>query len=836
MAADEIDFNREIRPILSDKCFRCHGPDEAERKAGLRLDLRDRATAQTDSGAIAIVPGDTEASELVRRILSDDESERMPPAESKKTLTEPEKQKLVAWIRQGGEYREHWAFVKPARLGVPADPFEHWARNPIDHFIAVRLAAEGLCPSPEAARETLIRRLTLDLTGLPPTLAEIDAFVSDSSERAYENLVDRLLASPHYGERMALDWLDAARFADTNGYHLDNGRDMTRWRAWVIDAYNRNLPFDEFTIQQIAGDLLPFASTEQMIASGFHRNHMINFEGGAIPEEYLNAYIVDRVNTTGMVWLGLSIACAQCHDHKYDPISQREYYQLYAFFHNVPEKGLDGNQGNAAPVVQLPSREQSEKLAALNVQIREVSRRKDRLEQALNTQQQEWEANGALKAELPAHIRKILDTALGERDDASRVKLANHFRRQVAKDEAWLTAANELDKLNKQRALLEASLPTAMVMGELDQPRQTFVLIRGQYDQRGEEVTGGVPASLHPFPTDAPVNRLGLARWLVSPENPLTSRVIVNRLWQSLFGTGLVKTAEDFGSQGEPPSHPELLDWLACEFQRATRPELVGTGCEAWNVKGLVKLMVMSATYRQSSHVTPQLLEKDPDNRLLARGARYRLAAEFIRDQALSVSGLLKHNIGGPSVSPYQPAGLWTELSSRGDSANWTAQSFVQSHGDDLYRRSMYTFWKRTCPPPQMSAFDAPDRETCVVRRARTNTPLQALILMNDPTYLEASRRLAERILNEGGDDVSARLTFAFRLLTGRTPSESEIQVMSEILSRQEECFREDPAAAGKLLAAGESPVTSDRPPAEIATWCMLANTLLNLDEVISKN
>ena len=494
---------------------------------------------------------------------------------------------------------------------------------------------------------------------------------------------------------------------------------------------------------------------EQRIASGFNRNHMINFEGGAIPEEYHTAYIVDRVSTTGTVWLGLTVGCAQCHDHKFDPITQREFYQLYAFFHNVPEKGLDGNQGNAAPVMQFPTPEQAARQRVLEAQIA-----------ALQKIPQDQAADESLKKE----------------------------------------AAGELRKREQERRQLSREIPSTMVMEEMKEPRETFVLVRGQYDQFGTKVEAKTPDSLSPFPPDAPRNRLGLAKWLVAPEQPLTSRVIANRYWQMLFGTGLVATAEDFGSQGEQPTHPELLDWLACEFQHSTQPPVAGTPRERWNVKALIKLLVTSSTYRQQSHVTPEGLKLDPQNRWLSRGPRFRLQAELIRDQALAVSGLLKHRIGGASVSPYQPGDLWTELSSRGDSSNWTAQSFVQSHGDDLYRRGMYTFWKRTCPPVQLSTFDAPDRETCTVRRARTNTPLQALITLNDPTYLEASRKLAERVLREAPTDFSQRLRFLFRSVTCRVPTDRELSVLTRTWEQQRLHYQRQPQSIDALLSIGESP------------------------------
>jgi mono/diheme cytochrome c family protein len=769
-AALPIDFNRQIRPILSENCFGCHGPDEKERKAKLRLDLKDGAFGQLRDGGHAIVPGKSAQSALIERITATDPSERMPPPKSNKHLTAEQIDLLHRWIDQGAKWSEHWAFVPPRRPTLAAVKDTAWPRNAIDTFILARLEKEGLRPAAEADAIRLLRRVTLDLTGLPPTPAEVDAFLGDAHPGAYERAVDRLLASPHHGERLAVDWLDAARFADTHGYHIDAGRDMTRWREWVIAAFNRNMPFDQFTVEQLAGDLLPGATLAQKIASGFNRNHMINFEGGAIPEEYHTAYLVDRVNTTSTVWLGLTVACTQCHDHKYDPISQRDYYRLYAFFNNVPESGLDGAKGNAAPVVKVPTPQQQEARARLDTAIQQ--------------------------------IQKQL-TAQGPKGDPG--------------------LRDRLARLQKERAHLESTLPTTMVMQEMPAPRDTFVLIRGDYDKKGRKVTAGVPAYLPPLPAGAPANRLGLARWLVNPEQPLTARVTVNRYWQLFFGTGLVKTAEDFGAQGELPSHPELLDWLAVEFRDS-----------GWDVRALVRLIVTSATYRQASAVPAGLLKRDPENRLLARGPRLRLQAEFIRDQALAVSALLNREIGGHSVSPYQPAGLWQELASRADSANWSAQVYVQSHGKDLYRRTMYTFWKRASPPPTLVTFDAPDRETCVVRRARTNTPLQALVLMNDPTYVEAARKLAERLMTEARTP-EERIVLAFRLATARSPSTAEVSVLKKVYDAQLAVYRKDAKAALKLLSVGESPRDPQWEPAELATWTTVASVILNLDETVTK-
>lgn len=1012
---ERIDFNRQIRPILSDKCFRCHGPDAGERKAGLRFDHRDSAIGVAESGKRAIVPSKPQESELVARIDAADESERMPPAEMKKPLTAQEKDLLKRWIAQGASMQQHWSFVAPQRPSIPAVKDATWSTNDIDRFILARLEQQGLKPNPLANKETLIRRVTLDLTGLPPTTGEVDAFLADKSPQAYERVVERLLASPHYGERLALDWLDAARFADTHGYHIDSGRDMTQWREYVIEAFNRNLPFDRFTVEQLAGDLLPDAATpeatlRQKIASGFNRNHMINFEGGAIPQEYHNAYIVDRVNTTATVWLGLTVACSQCHDHKYDPLSQKEFYQLYAFFYNVPEKGLDGAQGNAAPLLKAPTREQEERLGRLAAERASLEAMLAGPMPAVDGEQAAWEATApaqrvtkwqmvepskalarggaelklledksllaiganpanetyevtlplakkiqltALRLEtlsddrfpakgpgrsengnfvltkvrvellpgeesgsprelkvakatadfsqsgfpvastvegsdggksgwaihpevgkphvavfelaealaakendqvrvtfefhsrfaqhqfgrfrvavtdaadphsaqtLPAAIVELLSKPAAERDENQRAAVAKYFREHVSK--IAKTLRDKLTAVQAQQTEMEKQIPAAMVMQEMDKPRETFVLMRGAYDKPGEKVTANVPAVLPPLPKDAPANRLGLAKWLVDPQHPLTARVTVNRYWQMLMGTGIVETAEDFGSQGATPTHPDLLDWLACEFR------------EDWDVKRLIKQMVMSSAYRQAAKVSPESLAHDADNRLLSRGPRFRLPAEFIRDQALAVSGLLNRKIGGKSVSPYQPPGLWEELMSRSDNDKWTAQKYKQDHGEDLYRRTMYTFWKRTCPPPTLSTFDAPDRETCVVRRARTNTPLQALILLNDPTYVEASRKFAERILLTGGDDVRQRLVFAYRTLLSRAPSERELAVAGKLVEQQLTHYRANQAAVEKLLQVGEAPRNEKLDPAELAAWTIVASALLNLDETVTR-
>ena len=1009
-AAAPIDFNRQIRPILSENCFLCHGPDEQQRKAKLRLDTRAGAVGKLRGSGHAIVPGKPAESELLARILSADEAERMPPAKTKKRLTPQQIELLRQWIEQGAPYAQHWAFVPPQRAPLPELQPDGPARNGIDQFILGRLDREGLMLSPQANRATLIRRVTLDLTGLPPTPEEVEAFLIDPAADAYEKVVDRLLGSSHYGERMAVDWLDAARFADTHGYHIDAGRDMSLWREWVIDAFNTNMPFDRFTIEQLAGDLLPNATPAQKIASGFNRNHMINFEGGAIPEEYHNAYVVDRVNTTATVWLGLTLNCCQCHDHKYDPFTQKEFYQIYAFFHNVPENGLDGARGNAAPLVKVPSKAQQLALEKIDRQIQELEAQLKAPAPAPDGDQLAWEklvaagavavwktlepkslksTGGATFTKQPdgstlvggtnpatdtytivadAGLPNITAIRLEALPDASfaasgpgrsangnfvltgvraavngtplawkaasadftqqgydvrgaigvepklgwaihpgigkareaifsftqpvknaaglsiqldfhsqygqhqigrfRLSVTDSVRphdgrklpseiaaivttpaaKRIAEQKRTLRAyylqygAPKIDgppppivQLRNERAALEAQYPSAMVMQEMLQPRDTFMLLRGEYNKKGEKVHSALPAALPPLAKGAPSNRLGLARWLVSREQPLTSRVIVNRYWQMFFGTGLVKTVEDFGSQGELPSHPELLDWLAVEFMDPTPVPLGSGGKHRWDVKHLVRLIVTSATYRQSSVVSKELLARDPENRLLARGPRLRLQAEFIRDQALAISGLLNREIGGASVAPYQPAGLWQELAARGDSKNWSAQFFVQSHGKDLYRRTMYTFWKRTSPPPQLVTFDAPDREVCTVRRSRTNTPLQALVLMNDPTYVEAARKLGERMMHHAKRPED-RIAFAFQLATARQPSEKELAVLTTALQRQLDRYRQDEKAARKLLAVGEAPFDETLPPVELAAYTIIASVILNLDETLTKN
>jgi len=1020
-----VDFDRDIRAIFSDTCYKCHGPDPAQRKAKFRLDTRAGAFADPD----VIVPGDPSESELFQRITAADEADRMPPVDSGRHLTQVQIEQIRTWIEEGAEWREHWSFVPPERQSVPRTRRSEWARNPIDDFILARLEREGLEPSPEADRTTLIRRVTLDLTGLPPTPEEVDAYLADSSTEAYEKVVDRLLLSTRYGERMAMEWLDVARYADTSGYQTDGIRYMWRWRDWVIEAFNRNLPYDQFTIEQLAGDLLPDPSLDQLIATGFNRNHRASSEGGIVDEEFLAEYAVDRVETTATVWLGLTLGCARCHSHKYDPFTQKEFYQLFAFFDNLPERGRVFKYGNSDPLIKAPTPQMQSEVEALDRRLAATHRELDDLGDRLAAAQSEWEASRrskkasdgpsipdglvvhyqldgdaddsgadsraaefrgesgnsyttgvfgqavkldgscfieAAKAAPVEHYDKVsfgswiylrsnnggvvaafmndkggLDGGLslylqdgklhvdfGQRwlDDAVRVRtlksldssrwhhvmmtydgsqrpaglrlyvngelqkvevlldqftgnfdkplnilrIGSHggethfagaiddfryYRRELDANDVQVVAnadsiaeiaalppkertaeqtlkidayflrrhaperirrvQRRLEDLRQERQELEDSIPTTMVMRDRDEPRDTFLLIRGQYDKPGEQVFPGVPAAISSEAGVEPNNRLGLARWLVSPNNPLSSRVAVNRYWQMYFGMGLVKTTEDFGSQGERPSHPGLLDWLAAEFPRSE-----------WDVKALQRLIVTSATYRQSAKVSAELLQRDPDNRLLARAPRLRLPAEFIRDQALFVSGLLSDTIGGPSVKPYQPAGLWKEIAS---------QTYEQGTGQDLYRRSMYTYWKRTVPPPTMSTFDASSRETCVVNRARTNTPLQALALLNDVTYVEAARSLAERMITEGGATPRERVALGFQCVTARRPSPGEENILLANLGRNESKYRKDRDAATKLISVGESKARDDLDPCELAAYTSVASLLLNLDECITK-
>jgi hypothetical protein len=1023
----DVEFNRDVRPILSENCFPCHGQDAGRRKADLRLDVREVAVE-----AEAIVPGDPEASALVERIMSEDAAERMPPPKSNRTLTKEQRELLKRWITQGAEYQAQWAFIPPVRTNPPEVNHRDRVRNAIDRFVLAKLEASGMLPSAEADRGTLIRRLSFDLLGLPPSAEEVEAFVGDSGPRAYEELVDRLLRSPHFGERMALDWLDAARYADTNGFSIDGGRHVWLWRDWVIQAFNDNKPYDRFLVEQLAGDLLPNRTDADLIATGFQRNNMVTHEGGTIPAENLTNYNADRVKTLGESILGLTLGCAQCHDHKFDPITQKDYYQLFAFYNTLPDRGLDGDAGvDPQPFVEARTvlrtseepqirgqiadlradltrpdettlsaweRRQRETLLARGksmklhpVTVLKVStpnrgagfdkdgENRVRLRQArflaafdISTQLPKlsepvtglrvvmhplpefpgggWGsgrleprrpgADGEAKAGEPTkaatakgtfiltalsvtadaipgdqvnlyklqEIDRVTASSWDERfppagcldprnpdgwspdlDASGPVHLTATFAEPVRTDSTpYLTAqlnfgfgkdmipglielfvvtgtddgtdlppdvvealetpverrtpetnarlwtycaahAPELEakrvalaNLEERLAVITEKFPT-MVMSVADKPRDTFILKRGDYSQPAEKVSAGTVAALPPMPDGASPDRLGLARWVTMKNNPLTARVAVNRLWKLFFGAGIVATSADLGSQGEWPSHPELLDWLAVEFVESD-----------WDVKHLIRLIVTSATYRQSSAASPELLERDPANRLLARGPRFRLPAELIRDNALKVGGLLVPRIGGPSVNPYTPGDLWREISHYG-STPATSQTFVQDHGEKLYRRSLYTYWKRTVPPPNMVAFDAPNREVCTVGRASTTTPLQALVTLNDTQFVEATRAFATRVLARDGGD-AARLRWAFLEALSRPPSDEESRVLLGALARERERYLKDGAAALAYLSVGESPRDEKLPPTEHAAWAQVAAILLNLSETVTRN
>ena len=841
-AADEVVFNRDIRPILSNYCYVCHGPDSEQRQAEFRLDSESDAYSDRE-GYHPIVPHDLKNSTLYARIASNDPDEIMPPADFDKHLSPEQIDLLGRWIQQGARWEEHWSFLPPRRLPLASSRPTQFARNEIDHFVLEQLATEGLEPSPEAGRTTLIRRVTFDLTGLPPTTEEIDAFLADESPDAYERLVDGLLASPHFGEHMARHWLDLARYSDTHGMHTDSERSLWPFRDWLIEAFNNNQPFDQFTIEQLAGDLLPDPTRRQLVATGFNRCNPSTDEAGAIAEEMRVRYAIDRVETIGTVWMGLSLNCSVCHDHKFDPIKQREFYQLFAYYANTDENPINGNALAPEPSLEVPTplqeaerkRLQAE-IAALEQNLREelasVDYEEPAGEEPAGPKDAEnsllaWEesARAAEKPSLPDGVQDVLKIDRAERSAIQQQQLRDYFIEHVyAKTRTRFAALHEqLDPVRQASAELEATIPRTMIIGEKQTDlRDTFLLVRGEYDKpdETEKLHPNVPAALPPLPESAPPNRLGLSRWLVSREHPLTARVIMNRFWQSYFGVGIVKTAEEFGAQGDWPTHRQLLDWLAVEFMES-----------GWDIKHMQKLIVMSATYRQTSRAPAELYHQDPENRLLARGPRFRLDAEMIRDQALAISGLLVPAIGGKSVKPYQPTGIWQSVSLTGSNT----ESFVQDQGDALYRRSMYTFWKRTSSPPTMTSFDAPSRNSCSARRERTNTPLQALVLLNDVQHVEAARHLAQRIMTEGGNTPADRVTFAFRLGTTRRPVAAEIELLLAEYAAHLAEFRSDQEAAEKLVSVGESERNSELDPSELAAWTMVANLILNLDETVTK-
>ena len=757
-----VQFTRDIRPILSNNCYVCHGPDDQTRAQGLRLDVAEDAFEYG-----AIIPGNAAESPLIQRVTAASADDRMPPADTNKELTEEQIALLHRWIDEGAEYERHWSFTAPEEPELPEVANEAWARNGIDRFVLARLEAEDMEPAPEADRRALIRRVSLDLTGLPPDPERVEAFVNDEAPDAYERLVDELLDSPHYGERWARPWLDIARYADTQGYEKDHPRTIWRYRDWVIDALNADMPFDQFTIEQLAGDLLPDPTIDQLLATAFHRNTMTNTEGGTDAEEFRVAAVVDRVNTTGTAWMGLTVSCAQCHTHKYDPITHADYYSLYDFFNQTADEDRDDER----PTLVTPTPAQQAKAEELEAE-------RERL--------RAWLAG---EAEWP------------QEEDAESLE-----ERAAALDE-------EIEAF-------EASLPTTPVMEELpeEERRDTHILIRGEFQNYGDQVTADIPDIFGEMSEDYPRNRLGLAKWLVDGDNPLTARVQVNRYWYTLFGRGIVPTVEDFGLQGDLPSHPELLDWLALQFSNELE----------WSMKELCRLIVTSATYRQSSRATPELLEADPQNELLARGPRFRLEAEQVRDQALAVSGLLNDELAGPSVLPHQPAGTLTP------------QAFSDyvpelSEGDDRYRRGLYTFWRRTGHYPSFAMFDAPARQVCNIERVRTNTPLQALVTLNDPVYVEAAQALARRIIREAGAEPAERIRRAYELTLARPPQDAELDALLALYEDVRARYAQDPSAAGEMATDPLGPLPDDLAAEEAAAWTVVSNVVMNLDEFLTK-
>ena len=808
-----IDFNRDIQPILSENCYHCHGPDKAERKADLRLDVEKEAKADHD-GTVSIVPGRSADSELIKRIFSEEPDEVMPTPKSNRKLTSVQKETLKRWIDDGAKWGEHWAFVKPVKPEAPeVSGQKSVVSNPIDAFVLAKLSQEKLAPSPEAPKETLIRRVTLDLTGLPPTPEEVDAFLSDSSPQASERAVDRLLKSPRYGERMAWDWMDSARYADTNGFQGDPERTMWPWRDWVVKAFNADMPYDQFTVEQLAGDLLPNATLEQKLASGFHRNNMHNGEGGRIAEETRVENVFDRVETTATIWMGLTFTCCRCHDHKFDPFTLRDYYGLYDVFNQMSETGA-GRGGQAPPVIDMSTPAETERVKAASARVETAAMEVEKFEltkfpRAAGAPLSESDAI-KLPGNLPSYIGK---TEPKKRGVDPLLEAVGYFK---DRDPAYTKLLNKLLAAVRERDAAANNITRVMIMDQLPAPRDTFVLLKGAYDKpTAEKVTAAMPASLVTGAQPATrANRLDLARWLVARDNPLTARVTVNRYWQMLFGTGLVKTVEDFGVQGEKPTHPELLDWLAVRFMDS-----------GWKVKPLVRLMVMSATYRQSSKITSALLERDPENRLLARGPRFRMPSWMLRDYALAASGLLNDAPGGPSVKPYQPEGIWEE-------ATFGKKTYKQDHGDALYRRSLYIFWRRIVGPTML--FDNAARQVCTVKSFRTNTPLHALATLNDIAYVEAARAMAQRVMLAQKDD-TARLDIAFKLALVRLATPDERSLLLQRLEYLKTQFSEEKETAVKLLMVGESKRDEKLNATEHAAWTALCQLILNLDEALTK-
>ncbi|MCA9262915.1 MAG: PSD1 domain-containing protein [Planctomycetales bacterium] len=823
---DTIDFDRDVRPILSNHCYACHGPDENTREADLRLDARDHVFA--DPATAVIQPGKPQESELVRRILADDPDVRMPPANSKKSLSPAQIDILSRWVAEGATWQTHWAWTRPVRPPVPqltatrleSTPSQDVREatspsNDIDFFIQSRLQSAGLTPSPPADRVTLIRRLSFDLLGLPPSPADVERFVSDTDPLAYEHLVDRLLNSAHYGERMAMYWLDVVRFADSNGYHSDEPRQVAPYRDYVIAVFNGNKPYDQFVIEQLAGDLLPDATLEQKVASGFNMLLQTTNEGGAQAKEYLAKYSADRVRNTGSIFLGVTFGCAECHNHKFDPFTMKEFYSFAAFFADIQEQGV----GNP-PSYPVATTEQLEHLRELDEQIASL---RDQIDNAdtpeLQVAQQSWETslqgNQEGNAVMPPPIRAILAVTPDQRSETQREELAKHFRNLTP---LLAPLREQRTRLETARQAYDRSIPRTL-MTVAKEPRPIRVLPRGNWmDDSGPLVSPAVPSFLTSLDASSrPPTRLDLARWIADRQNPLTARAFVNRLWKLFFGQGLAQPLDDLGAQGTAPSHPELLDWLAVEFQES-----------GWDVKHVVRLIVTSATYRQTADPTRLLKERDPYNRLYARQSRFRLDAEMVRDNALAISGLLASDVGGPSVKPYQPAGYWSHM-------NFPVREWSADTGRDLYRRGLYTWWQRMFLHPSLLAFDAPSREECTVERPRSNTPQQALVLLNDPTYVEAARAFAERILASDAATVDERLRWAYHQALSREPRDSELTVLRAVRDQDAQQYAHDQEAARQLIAIGASQPRAEVDAAELATWTSVARVILNLHETITR-
>ena len=815
---ETISFNQHVRSILSENCYYCHGPDSNHRKADLRLDTAEGAEYVFDLD-------NPEDSELILRIHSEDEEDLMPPPESGRVVSDYQKEILKKWIAQGANYEPHWAFIAPQKTSVPEANDQGWGRNEVDRFIYARLEQEGIKPSARAEPSVLVRRLYLDLIGLPPTVEQVESFLVSyerDADMAIDGLVDQLMADPHYGERMSLPWLDAARYSDSNGFQQDGDRHQWPWRDWVVYAMNDNMPFDQFTIEQLAGDLLASPTDDQLIATAFNRNHMINGEGGAIAEEQRNNYVFDRVDTTATTWLGMTMACAQCHDHKYDPITQKDYYRFFAYFNNIEENGgvnfRAGRLQCGTPLLKLPTDEQTAKIEEVDKQIKPIRESLDAENDKIIAAMKQWEV--VVLKEPPKKLNRdlfrILKLPFDERTDGEINKLKNYFLLNFA-DDKWKASRKKLKGFEDQRKDIQSQITTVMIMRQRKNKRTTNLFHRGQYDQKGEKVSPGVPGFLPKLGDGQHKDRLALARWLVDPDNPLTSRVTVNRYWQTFFGTGLVKTLEDFGVQGELPSHPELLDWLAVDFME-----------HGWDVKRMHRMLVTSEAYLQSSRHRKDLIEIDPENRLIARSPRFRLPSLLIRDAALSVSGLLNDSIGGKPVYPYQPVGLWKEFSLE-------RFSYKPSTGEDLYRRSLYTFWRRTVAPPNL--FDAANRQTCIVKSSLTNTPLHALVMLNDPTFVEASRALAQKVAQKDAGSDQELLKKGFMIAIGRQPTTNELSSLTAALADGRTHFSSHHEDARQLLTVGDSAkVPEDKDElVELAALTCVMQVVMNTDEFMTR-